>query len=491
MARSLSQSEVCTHIGIDLRTYKRWESQGAIPQPESRRKLCEFFGVSLSDLGYDSLSLLRARVGKITMSPTQSSCPSATKTQQINVSGSSIDVEPPDWAVWFGLRLAQILRAISLWSGQAMLCDDIQMVVDQEIKVMDEMLWQYQIEPEQSIPRRQALVTIAGLPTTLLTIWKQSGVMTDNITEEFIPQCAASITACWYLLRGKGLKVVSEILPQFAPLLTAVALRPSKYQQMAARLATQTSILQAIVAMHRLDPITREKHCNDAICYSRISEDRKLQAAALMYLGYTFSFCYLPRKPEKAIPLFLQGLNVLGEEESLLRSDILMGLAEAYAQCKEEKQALHYMELAQAYFPAYPEHDLSYIYADCGWPVLYQWEGKMYLELAEQYPDFGYQRKAADALMQSIGVQSISERSMNETIVYQADVTRVLGELDVYVDYLETGAQMALTLGSRKRFTEALMVYQRTPEKWLAEQHIQALAKDVFRQFPTRKANNP
>lgn len=504
---------------INAQMISRWETGKHPPSLYYQEKLCILFGKSADELGFIEMQIEQKAVERqelaesistgtfppfINTSPSTVNDVSLLRTQQSSfiqepskclmlpssmIQMENSELESQDWAIWFGLKVAQILRAIGLWSGHAILCDDVQTILEQEIKTMDEMLRQYQIHLESSIPRRQALVTIAALPMTLLAILKQSGSTTDLVSDEFLPQCAASITACWHLLKGKGLKAVGEILPQFAPFLTTLALRPLKHQQIAARLATQTSVLQAILAMHRLDPIAREKHCNDAVRYSCISEDSKLQAAALMYLGYTFSFCYSRRKPEKAIPVFLQGLNLLGDEASLLKSDILMGLAEAYAQCKDEQQALRYISLAQTHFPAYPEHDPSYIYADCDLNVLYQWEGKTYLELAEHYSDRGYQQKAGSALMQSIGVQSISERSMNETVVYQADAARILGELDVFVDCLRDAAQMAVELGSRKRFNQAFMVYQRTPEKWFNEPQIQSLAKDVFRQLPTGRTS--
>jgi hypothetical protein len=239
--------------------------------------------------------------------------------------------------------------------------------------------------------------------------------------------------------------------------------------------------------MHRLNFAGREVYCKDAVRFASISGDNNLQGAALTYLGYTYSFCYAPRRPEKAIQTFLEALQTIGNDAPLLRSNISMGLAEACAQCKEEQKALHYIGLAQTHFPAYPELDPSYIYGDCSLHVLYQWEGKMYLELAEHYSGRGYQRKAASALMQGSGVQSISARSTAETIIYQADAARILGELDIYSTSLRQAAQMARDLGSQKRYSEALSVFERTPEKWRRERKIQELAKDEFELLPGRR----
>ncbi|SRR5216684_1023264 len=211
---------------------------------------------------------------------------------------------------------------------------------------------------------------------------------------------------------------------------------PSKHQEAAASLATQAKILQAVLAMHKLNFIARETHCLEAVRCSRFSGDSGLQAAALMYLAYTYTYC-LPRRPEKAISLYLQALHALSNETSLLRSDIYMGLADAYAQCKEEKKALE-----------------------------------------------------AIAFAQSAGLQSVAERSTSETIIHHADAARGLGDLDHYVACLEEGGRLALSLGSQKRYSEAFDIFQRTPEQWRHEQKIQTLAKDIFQQVSRRTTNS-
>jgi hypothetical protein len=345
--------------------------------------------------------------------------------------------------------------------------------------MIDEQLNQHP-EENTAISRRQALASIAALPLALLA-FKPVGPISDAINTDFLSQSAASLTACWHLLRGPGgITTVDEILPQFLPLLRTYAQRPSSQQKAAARLAGQAGILQGILAMHHLNFAAREAACKDAARYAAIAGDQNLQAAALTYLGYTYSFCYIPRKPEKGIQAFNQALPLVSEDAPLLKSNILMGLAEAYAQCKESKQALHYIGLAQSNFPAYPENDPTYIYGDCSMHVLYQWEGKMYLELSEHYQDQGYQRKAASALLLGAGVQSISERSTAETVIYQADAARLLGDMNVYTAALTDAVEMSIQLGSKKRFQEALQVFEKTPEKWQREQKVRQVAVSLF-----------
>jgi transcriptional regulator with XRE-family HTH domain len=343
--------------------------------------------------------------------------------------------------------------------------------------------------PEQNYEAQQmlSLLISEGIDVDKLRrmLLKEAlGLMVDVSIpgEAFLLQCASSIKTCWYLLQGKGLTVAEELLSVYTPTLMTLTFRPSKYQETAASLAAQAKILQAVLSMHKLNFVAREIYCHEAVQCSNLSGDSGIQAAALMYLAYTYTYC-LPRKPEKAVLFYQEALRILGREVSLLRSDIYMGLADAYAQCKEEEQAVEAIGFAKKHFPAYPEQDPRFLYADCRESELYQWEGKMYLDLAQYYPDRGYYKQADEAFSTSVKLQSIAERSTSETIIHRADALRGLGDLDLYVKCLEEGVSLAQSLGSWKRYKEASDIFQRTPEKWRKEQKIRILAKDVFQQM--------
>jgi DNA-binding SARP family transcriptional activator len=306
--------------------------------------------------------------------------------------------------------------------------------------------------------------------------------------EEFLMQSAASIKACWHLLKGNGLSVAEDMLTAHIPALMRLTFQPSTYQQTTAGLAAQAKILQAVVAMHRLNFVQREMYCKEAVKCSDLSGDCRMQAGALMYLGYTYTYCQ-PRKPQEAVTLFCHALEILDDQAPLLTSDIYMGLADAYAQCKEEQQALTAIAQAKAHFPEHPEHDPSFLYADCGWSELYQWEGKMYLDLARYFPDRGYYQEAHEAFSRSASLQSVAERSASETVIHQADAARGIGDLELYIHCLEEGAMRALSIGSQKRYSEAYEIFQRKPKQWRHEASVKRLARDVFRHVPTMEAN--
>jgi hypothetical protein len=297
--------------------------------------------------------------------------------------------------------------------------------------------------------------------------------------EETLSLWAINVKVCWHLIRGKGLPLAEEILAAMVPMLMRIVVQPSIYQSRAARIAAEACLIRAILAKHQLNFAVREMACHEAIQCSRLSGDRTLEAASLMYLAYTY-IVSLPLRPKKAVETFSEALEVLDKDSPLLKSDICMGLADAYAQCKDEQKAFQYIQVAHESFPIHPEQDVSYFYADCALDTVYQWEAKAYLSLCRHDLNLGYYRKAWSALEESVKVRSLSDRCSLETIIYQADAAQGIEDLDLYAQLLEKGANMARDLQSQLRYQDALNILHRTPSKWQKEKQIQVLTKDVF-----------
>jgi DNA-binding SARP family transcriptional activator len=299
--------------------------------------------------------------------------------------------------------------------------------------------------------------------------------------EEFFLQCEGCIKVCWHAMNNKGLSLVEETLLSYTPPLLSFALRHSKYQKTAARLLTHIHFLQAVITKHRLDFAARELHCLQAVQCSRIAEDTVLEAASLMYLAYTYIYCS-PLRPAKAIETFLFTLPLLTQDKSLLLSDIYIGLADAYALCKKEKKALESIVLAHKYLPAQPEQDNSFLYAGCSIQVLHQYEGKMYIDLAAHDVNRAYYQRAWEIFAQSMKMDAISDRSVNETLLYQAEAACGLKDLDLYTDSLSKGVQTAQELGSQQRYRQAYEIHQRIPGEWQNESKLQKLTQELFGQ---------
>src|SRR5579883_3139205 len=64
--------------------------------------------------------------------------------------------------------------------------------------------------------------------------------------------------ACWNLSNGNELAVSEQILPTYLPKLAQIARNPSKYQQRAASLVSESLQLGGILAAHKLDFVAKE-----------------------------------------------------------------------------------------------------------------------------------------------------------------------------------------------------------------------------------------
>jgi hypothetical protein len=294
------------------------------------------------------------------------------------------------------------------------------------------------------------------------------------------------VKACWHLMRGREIVTAEALLSTSLPTLLNLVFQPSPYQQALAQVATQACMIRAIIAKHHLNPVAREMYCHEAIQCSRLSGDRALHAGALMYLGYTYTFCNPPR-PQKAIETFLEALRELGNSDPLVKSDICIGLADAYAQVNNESQAKRVIHMSQDSFPSHPEQHTSFFYADCALDTLYQWEARMYLDLAQhdQQPDT--YRSARTLLEQSATIHALSERSMIETVMYQASASLGLGDLDACVAYLKEGVSTAVQIGSQYRYQQAFDLYQQAQKNWSQEPQMQDLTALFREHHPQEK----
>ena len=215
-----SQERAAAEIGIDRKTYLRLEKGQNYPQPGTLELMCKRFDLSAEELGFPALSQPDKRIIAVTrLEP--------TLVSTVQSSGIASDI-----STCISLKLAQILHIVRVLSRRALFYRQIQAMIDEEITMLDQILQQYTRE-DCRIPRRQALITIAALPTALL-VWRPPEQVMYPAPEEFLPQCAASIPACWHLLKRDGLTAVEQLIPKYAPALTHLALYPSKYQQAAA-----------------------------------------------------------------------------------------------------------------------------------------------------------------------------------------------------------------------------------------------------------------
>ena len=346
--------------------------------------------------------------------------------------------------------------------------DGLQQAIHQEIGRYDLMKLSDDGN-ESRLSRRDALVMVAGLPLSLL-VKIPSEHTTAIFAEEFLPQCAASITACWHLMRGNDFIIVENMLIATIPHLLTLARQPSIYQKSAAKLTSQGYILAGLVAVLQLKHSMAESYCKLSIQYSRIAEDHNLEVAGLKHLAAK----YLSAKyPLKTLSTYQEAFPLVESVSPLLRSRTYLGLALAYAQCGQKQEALKYLALTQDTFPEHPEDDPSFTYADCGLSSIYHYEGLMYLEFnqpKEAWKTFAQVERLKPKIV-------VPERTIVEIVNCQAESAVADRDLEKACACVQSGVAGAVRLKSEKRFNDTFTIYKQMRQVWPFERRVQSLAE--------------
>src|SRR5438067_1073223 len=110
--RHWSQERAAAEIGIDRKTYVRWEQGQHTPQPGTLELVCKAFGMSAEELGFATSILQERSIVEV----------SSGREAIVFSSSDPFEEESKDWSTWLGIKLAQIITMVSMWRGNAMFC---------------------------------------------------------------------------------------------------------------------------------------------------------------------------------------------------------------------------------------------------------------------------------------------------------------------------------------------------------------------------------
>lgn len=330
-----------------------------------------------------------------------------------------------------------------------------------------------------SLSRRQALITLAALPLTLTASSSISAgaVSPSAAIDFFLSRCAASLTACWHLLRGSDLSAVYHMLSSYLLALEGTAQRQSRYQQAAARLASQTHRICGIVALHRDQLRVREHHCKQALYYATLASDKGSQASALISLASTY---FYDDDPARAASVYEQASALKSGMSPLQLSHVYAELSVVYGQLSREREAVRATGLAEELYPDDPERDPSFLYAEFTPASLSLETGLAYSALAEQYPGRGYEHKAAGIFARVDEMaSSVPDRIRFEVVNHQARTAVLTGDLDAFEGYMNRGIEGVMLLGSGQRRREIQAALRIALNLWPRESRIKSLTDGV------------
>ena len=459
------------------------------PHPAYRRALAELCGRSVAELGFTS----RIAAGR---RPPQQQDVLALASQDLSqgnemprglpsaatlgTGNTVLSVTQPDWPKWFGIRLAHLVSLIERWQIQEAQVNSLQAVLAQEILMFDTSAPHQahsQNYLEYTTSRRQTLMTLAALPLAFA-----ANVMSDDsrsfsaARESFLAQCAASITACWHLLRGSDLGTVDDIMSSYLMPLEGMARQSSRHQRAAAALASQTHRVRGIVALHHSQLGMREYHCKQAFHYATVASDAGSQASALISLASTYFYI---SKPEQALAVYERALSLEAHLPPLQRSRVYAELSVVYGQLDRVDDAIRSAEIAGQLYPHDPTEDPSYLYAEFTPASLALEQGLAYLALAEHHDGSRYQHKAMEIL--SLTDQSVSrdipDRIRYEIVNHLALASVLLGDAEAFEAYILRGIDGARSLGSSQREREVRAAFRRAGQKWPNERRLEKVTE--------------
>ena len=281
---------------------------------------------------------------------------------------------------------------------------------------------------------------------------------------------SAGITSCWHLYMDGGQAELEPMLSTYLTNLSRPTLYPNPDQRIAARLTAQVYQLIALLELQRGDFIAAQKDGTQALVYSQLSRDWNLYIASQIRLAAIFT---ARKRVGSALNAYNDALRRVTETSDdispILHSWIFAGLAEIQATMGREKEALQFLQLAFAVFPAQPEDDPCFTYARCDRSMLYLYEGLVFLRL-------GQPRLAWNAFAQ-VDELAPPERVRAEFLQQKAYTSCVLGNMVQSCIYLEAAARAAQGIESDLAFSEVYALYEHMLALWGQEPRVRALSR--------------
>lgn len=417
-----------------------------MPQPYYLRKLCELYGVSAGELGFEAMEV-------------------EEQTTSNEEGQEALNAFRKAYLPARLLHMVCTCRSARYHELQGLLSLEL------EDNIMDD-----------SMSRRDALRFLALLPLEMSGLSK-TRVVSHRPYDEILAQCAAGITACWYLRKGKELNFAADAVSAYLPTLQAMTqTAQSTQRKTAADLVVQCLLLQATLALAVATPTDAINYARRAESYSSVAESRILQVVALRTkataLSYANQWQQALQEAEKARYLVEQKPSQRTDAPlpPIVHSYIYAGLASFQSYHGQKEDALCSLKRAHTAFFAQPMDTAIPIWIDHNIGNLLRCEGEAYMYL-------GIHKKAIDTLTQ-IETRFQQDASVSLTCRANAYTNQVIAEvnrddqsrdMDWCIDRWQKAITDAKVLQSNLRLNEATQAYAIMRAAWPAEHRIKEL----------------
>lgn len=440
-----TREEAAEYLDINANTLYRWEAGTVMPRGYNLRKLCDLYGMTEAELGFDE--------------------------EHMPMSGTPLNLPERSEGLLMIIDQDLTLRLLSLAfipHGSYQEVQDALTLMLQEYDLMNS-------NPAAFVARREALRRLAMF--TLLHL----GITTDaqrvpRRADEILDQCAASIAACWELSRSSeetDIELAFQGVGAYEPMLREIVKTASPPQRkIAASLVSQCALLQEVLGWHFTGLKIATKHGQDAVLYSEISEDVSLRLSSLKCLAWTY---YYDHRSTQALQSMEQARALFDEHKNVLpvyaHANIYSTLA--VMQAKNGNQADTTLRSAEKTAFRDEKHP---VYVDAPVPAFIRNAGMAF------YQQRNYDQ--ANAMLSNLidtttlkAKRSLPERTRVE-VINTMTVTSMKArgkDLEQSLHFWKAGIQGAKKLQSEQRFTEAIAAYDIMEALWPDEKRITEL----------------
>ncbi|WP_165423465.1 helix-turn-helix domain-containing protein [Ktedonosporobacter rubrisoli] len=459
LERGWTQEYVAGSIGVEPVTVGRWERGLHKPSAILRHALCSLFEMTKWDLGLgDDIEQSTERDEEQQARP---SMPEQNPVDDASTAFRKTDLtERLESLVWTwllrkptGARYQELQAMISLEAENNKMKEDL-------------------------LSRRDALRRLASLPLRVCGLSLVTPVLARPV-EEILATCAAGITACWHLRKGKDLVFVSDTLAWYLPTLKEIARIGSTTQRKeSADLLAQCLTLQSELAMHNSSNSAAISYAQEATQYGHFSENPILHLLAWRRLAAAYFYA---DRWEQAVQAAEKAKFLLLEAQKaqpilpVVQSYIYAGLATYQAHTGLQQDALTSLGKAHTTFFAQSSEPIPIWISNHSEANLVLNDGLSHLSL-------GKNREAFDSF------QQITKYYIDTEIIrVEATINQVLAEvhsdgqrdMDICISLWEEGMHGAKLLHSEQWFNEARLAYAAMRAAWPGEQKIKALREQI------------
>jgi len=449
--RGWKQSDVEAKTGgqITIASLQRWEGRRGVPCERNIAILCALYEMSAEDLGLNHAIMGTEK--KVNFAP-QEEGPHMS------------DMMRRELLCNLGSRLNTL---INLWPRRNYHYEELQAEINKAIFDHDVLA---QSDSTASISRGEALKSIALVPLQLIggiAIIEGGTQKTDP--DLLLKHCAAGITACTYLRRGKDIVFVSDLTSFYISLLQPTLSSHSEvHRNAAAILLSQSFMLKSFLGSE-----DDQTFIERAIYYSDLSEDKATQSLAYRRRAYehwdTKNYKEALRDAEKGYGL-AKSSNAI---HPIIHSDVASTLSLCQAACGKANDAKANMARARDLFdPTMLVPSMSYS------------ESILAADSGAAYQHMGLWGEATTLYKKSLTAPDISALGYaHQRINYiKMEVSRddKPRDMDLCVKLLTESVRRAEELSNTTYIHKAHGIYDILRLVWPREPAIKRLGKEYF-----------